>query len=134
MKKFYQIFPIFCFGCLMFWESRALASLPTTSMVEKSISWGNSSSEVDLVNSDSNPDNKFVLYIADGMLNIKYNKPAELANGEVIVFNLLGQEIIRKRLEINTLNQVTINTKNTCYIVKISYSGKIHTQKVVPSN
>ncbi|HEY4787384.1 MAG TPA: T9SS type A sorting domain-containing protein [Bacteroidales bacterium] len=78
-------------------------------------------------------DSKFVIYIDGSVLNIKYNKPSELANGEVVVFNLLGQILTRKKLENITVNQVPIAVQNTCYIVKITYSGKVHTQKVVPS-
>lgn len=78
-------------------------------------------------------ENKFTLYINQGTLSIKYGNPNELLNGEVIVFNLLGQEITRKKLETSNLNQVTIPVQNTCYLVKISYSGKVHTQKVMIS-
>ena len=83
------------------------------------------------VNTDD--ENKFTLYISQGILNIKYDKPIELINGEVIVYNLLGQELTRKKLENSNLNQITIQVQNTCYLVKISYSGKIHTQKVMIS-
>jgi len=117
----------------MLWNSPLKAS-SYTSIVEKFITWENTDVAGDLINNDNNTDSKFILYIADGTLNIKYNKPMELINGEVVVFNLLGQEITRKRLEVSTLNQVPLSISNTCYIVKISYSGKVHTQKVVPSN
>jgi len=76
-------------------------------------------------------ENKFILFIKDGTLTIKYSKPSELINGEVLIFNLLGQEITRKKLESIAINQVNIPIQNTCYIVKINYSGKVHTQKVV---
>lgn len=84
----------------------------------------------------SNPEeeNKFTLYINQGTLSIKYNNPIELTNGEVIVYNLLGQEITRKKLENSNLNQVSLSVQNTCYLVKISYSGKVHTQKVMVSS
>lgn len=84
-----------------------------------------------VVNTDD--ENKFTLYISHGILNIKYDKPIELINGEVIVYNLLGQELTRKKLENSNLNQITIQVQNTCYLVKISYSGKVHTQKVMIS-
>ena len=84
-------------------------------------------------NNAPDEDDKFTLYINQGTLNIKYEKPVELVNGEVIVFNLLGQEITRKKLENSNLNQITIPVQNTCYLVKISYSGKVHTQKVMIS-
>ena len=83
------------------------------------------------INNDD--ENKFTLYISQGILNIKYDKPIELINGEVIVYNLLGQELTRKKLENSNLNQITIQVQNTCYLVKISYSGKVHTQKVMIS-
>ncbi len=83
------------------------------------------------INNDD--ENKFTLYISRGILNIKYDKPIELINGEVIVYNLLGQELTRKKLENSNLNQITIQVQNTCYLVKISYSGKVHTQKVMIS-
>lgn len=84
-----------------------------------------------VINTDD--ENKFTLYISQGTLNIKYDKPNELINGEVIVYNLLGQEITRKKLENSNLNQISLQVQNTCYLVKISYSGKVHTQKVMIS-
>jgi hypothetical protein len=110
------------------------SAVPGTSIVEQSASWGKASSSLSLTLPDNNSDTKFVLYITDGILNIKYGKPQELTNGEVIVYNLLGQEIVRKKLETIPVNQITLSVQNTCYIVKISYSGKIHTQKVIPSS
>lgn len=82
---------------------------------------------------NTDDENKFTLYISQGTLNIKYDKPNELINGEVIVYNLLGQEITRKKLENSNLNQISLQVQNTCYLVKISYSGKVHTQKVMIS-
>jgi len=113
-------------------DTSANSSSPERNIVEQPFAWVKTV-DVNLFTPDDNSDNKFVIYINDGILNIKYNKPFELANGEVIVFNLLGQEVIRKKLEITTINQVSLSIQNTCYIVKISYSGKVHTQKVVPS-
>jgi len=113
-------------------DTSAKSSSPESNIVEQPVAWVKTV-DVNLFTPDDNSDNKFVIYINDGILNIKYNKPFELANGEVIVFNLLGQEVTRKKLEITTINQVSLSIQNTCYIVKISYSGKVHTQKVVPS-
>jgi hypothetical protein len=76
-------------------------------------------------------DKKFNIYVSQGYLNIKYNKPQELLNGEVIIYNLLGQEVTRKKLETIYINQVSLSVQNTCYLIRISYSGKIHTQKVI---
>jgi hypothetical protein len=74
---------------------------------------------------------KFTLYINQGILNIKCSLPQELEEGDVAVFNLLGQVITRKKLESNFLNQLSLPNHNTCYIVRISYSGKIYTQKII---
>jgi hypothetical protein len=82
-------------------------------------------------NDDDNP--KFTLYMSQGFLNIKYNKPNELLNSEIIVYNLLGQEVTRKKLEAVAINQISIPVQNTCYIVRINYSGKVHTQKIIVS-
>ncbi len=81
----------------------------------------------------SNPEeeSKFKLYISDGILNIKYDKPNELLNGEVIIYNLLGQEVTRKKLETIVINQISMPSQNTCYIVRINYSGKVYTQKII---
>jgi hypothetical protein len=76
-------------------------------------------------------DKKFSIYVNQGYLNIKYNKPQELQNGEVIVYNLLGQEVTRKKLETLYVNQIIIPVQNTCYLVRICYSGKTYTQKVI---
>ena len=113
-------------------DTSANSSSPERNIIEQPVAWVKTV-DVNLFTPDDNNDNKFVIYINDGILNIKYNKPFELANGEVIVFNLLGQEVTRKKLEITTINQVYLSVQKTCYIVKISYSGKVHTQKVVPS-
>jgi hypothetical protein len=80
-----------------------------------------------------NTDIKFTTYISEGILYIKYPKPQDLSKGDVIVYNLLGKEVIRKKLECIPINQVAINSQNTCYIVKITYSGKIYTQKIIVS-
>jgi hypothetical protein len=74
---------------------------------------------------------KFNIYVNQGYLNIKYNKPQELLNGEVVIYNLLGQEVTRKKLEAIYVNQVSLPVQNTCYLIRICYSGKIHTQKVI---
>lgn len=115
------------------YSNAAYTSLPEKNVLEQSISLINSTN-AELLNADDINDSKFEVYINDGILTIKYNKPAELANGEVIVFNLLGQEVARKRLEVSPINQIPLSVQNTCYIVKISYSGKVHTKKVVPSS
>ncbi len=115
------------------YSNAAYNLLPEKNVLEQSTSWINSTI-VELLNADDINDSKFEVYIIDGILTIKYNKPAELVNGEVIVFNLLGQEVARKRLEVSAINQMPLSVQNTCYIVKISYSGKVHTKKVVPSS
>lgn len=74
---------------------------------------------------------KFILYVSEGILNIKYPKPQELMNGEVIIYNLLGKEVIRKRLDPDAINQVNLPAQTTCYIVRINYSGKVHTQRII---
>jgi len=77
---------------------------------------------------------KFLLYIDQGILNIKYSYPQELENAEIVVFNMLGQVIIRKKLENSNINQVSLPSHNTCYIVRISYAGKIFTKKIISSS
>lgn len=81
----------------------------------------------------SNPEeeSKFKLYISEGILNIKYDKPNELLNGVVFIYNILGQEVTRKKLETVDINQISMPTQNTCYIIRINYSGKVYTQKIV---
>jgi hypothetical protein len=81
--------------------------------------------------SDTISDTKFSIYVNQGILNIKYPFPQELEEGEVVVFNMLGQVILRKKLETSALNQVLLPIHNTCYIVRITYSGKVYTQKII---
>ncbi len=83
--------------------------------------------------SDTINDAKFSIYISQGILNIKYPAPQELEDGEVVVFNILGQVITHKKLEISAINQVLLPIHNTCYIVRITYSGKVFTQKIILS-
>ena len=76
-------------------------------------------------------DAKFTIFVNQKTLNIKYIKPLELINGEVVVYNILGKEVTRKKLENSNLNQVSLPSHNTCYIIRINYSGKVFTQKVI---
>jgi hypothetical protein len=76
-------------------------------------------------------DKKFTIFVSQGLLNIKYAKPNELLNGEIIIYNLLGQEVVRKKLEAVPTNQIAIPIQNTCYLIRINYSGKTHTTKVI---
>jgi len=85
------------------------------------------------LDSDTIIDSKFTIYVSQGILNIKYPVPQELEDGEVVIFNMLGQVITRKKLENSPLNQVNLPNHNTCYIVRISYSGKVYTQKIILS-
>ena len=91
-------------------------------------------SEAVKVSLNSDDETKFTLYISDGTLYIKYSKPQELVNGEVIVYNLLGKEIVRKKLENTNVNEVSVPVQNTCYIVRLNYGGKVYTKKVIPSS
>lgn len=129
MRKFYYILSL-----ALFTGSLTLKALPTESVrniLERAdFSFLNNSAIVNTPDENS----KFILYVNGGTLYIKYGKPQELVNGEVIVFNLLGQEVARKKLENESTNQIGLPVKNTCYVVKINYSGKVHTQKVVVSN
>jgi hypothetical protein len=130
MKKIYYILiTVFSMECL---TARAVEIYPGS---DRPVWEGNEYSSFNsfptIVTDESS---RFILYIDEGVLNIKYGKPQELVNGEVIVYNILGMEIIRKKLENSTINQVPIPLQNTCYIIKINYSGKVHTQKIVVSN
>jgi hypothetical protein len=132
MIKFLQFLLIITACC--FSSAKIQAGIPNTEPVktvleQQSFMFAPSFNTV----SPEENDTKFVLYINEGILYIKYGKPQELVNGEVILFNLLGLEITRKKLENIAINQVKIPVQNTCYIVKINYSGKVHTQKVVAS-
>jgi len=46
----------------------------------------------------------------------------------------LGKEVARKKLVNSDVNEISIPIQNTCYIVRINYSGKVFTQKVIPSS
>lgn len=74
---------------------------------------------------------KFVLFISDGILNIECKKPEELVNADIIIYNLLGQKMTQKKLEMDKLNKITLPLQNTCFIVKILYLGNIFTQKII---
>jgi hypothetical protein len=89
--------------------------------------------ELSFYSDNTDENNKFTIYMSQGLLNIKYNKPNDLLHSEIIVYNLLGQEVTRKKLEPVTINQISIPIQNTCYIVRINYSGKVHTQKIIVS-
>jgi hypothetical protein len=113
---------------------QASANLSDHSIMLKSIYSIVEVNAVSFPSGNTENENKFTLYITEGTLYIKYPKPQELVNGEAIVYNMLGQEITRKTLENNMVNEITLPLQNTCYIVRINYSGKVHTQKVIASN
>jgi hypothetical protein len=88
-------------------------------------------SKISISDTSSVDDKKFILYLDQDLLFIKYNRPQDLINAEVSVYNLLGQEITRKKLEAASLNQINVPLQNTCYLVRINYSGKVYTQKII---
>lgn len=115
-----NIFVIIVFACFMPLTKANIAVVSTIPFYSE-------------INAFSVPEDesKFKLYISEGLLNIKYEKPSELLNGVVFIYNLLGQEVSRKKLETIEINQISMPTQNTCYIVRINYSGKVYTQKVI---
>ena len=100
------------------WADRNIVSAPTPNSATQATTSDESES-------------KFTLYIYDGILFIKYTKPQELSKGEVVVFNMLGKEVARKKLETIAINQVAVTKQNTCFIIKITYSSKVYTQKLI---
>ena len=103
------------------------AALPGVSVVENQ-TW------FIIENAQPQPDEseaKFTIYLSQNILNIKYTKPQDLANSEVIVFDLLGKEVIRKHLESTPLNQIPVPQQNTCFIIRINYAGKVYTKKII---
>ena len=55
-------------------DTSAKSSSPESNIVEQPVAWVKTV-DVNLFTPDDNSDNKFVIYINDGILNIKYNKP-----------------------------------------------------------
>jgi len=130
MRRFLPLF----ISIIVFTLSQPLSANTKTCIMDKqvySIVESESASFASIVPED---ETKFTLYISDGILVIKYAKPQELVNGEAVIYNLLGKEVARKKLVNSDVNEISIPIQNTCYIVRINYSGKVFTQKVIPSS
>ena len=100
------------------------------SLVEgKEISYANSNNHLSFQQEIS--ESPFNLYVNDGILIIRYNHSGDLIGCEVSVFNILGQEILHKKLDNSVTNQLSLPLKNTCYIIRITYSGNVYTKKII---
>jgi hypothetical protein len=123
MKLRLLIFTIPVFAYL----STANATIPDKSAAERRVSFADKTTN----NVTADTSQNFNLYISQNTLNIKCNNPMSLTNGEVVVYNILGKEITRKKLEKANLNLVALPSQVACYIVRITYSNRIYTQKVI---
>ncbi|RLD60732.1 MAG: hypothetical protein DRJ01_09150, partial [Bacteroidetes bacterium] len=74
-------------------------------------------------------DNSISIYSYRNNIYIKNNSQG-IIKGEVVVYNILGKEIIRKQLNNTTLNKVTINKISGNYIVRVLTNNKIYSEKV----
>jgi hypothetical protein len=62
-----------------------------------------------------------------------YNKDVYVnftgSNGEIVIYNLLGQEVSRKNAE-NGLNKISLTQSNSAYVVKVISNQSVVSQKV----
>ena len=74
-------------------------------------------------------DNSVSIYSFRNNIYIK-NNTENIIKGEVVVYNILGEEIIRKQINNTTLNKITINKVSGNYIVRVLTNNKIYSEKV----
>ncbi|MBE9466928.1 MAG: fibronectin type III domain-containing protein [Bacteroidetes bacterium] len=74
-------------------------------------------------------DNSVSIYSFRNSIYIK-NNSQNISKGEVVVYNILGKEIIRKQLNNTTLNKIMINKISGNYIVRVLTNNKIFSEKV----
>ncbi|MCD4745664.1 MAG: T9SS type A sorting domain-containing protein [Bacteroidales bacterium] len=70
-------------------------------------------------------ENNIYVNLAADMLDISENY-----NGEIVVYNLIGQEITRKTVENASLHKISIDDVKGYYIVKVLTNNNIITEKV----
>ncbi|MEA3477276.1 MAG: C10 family peptidase [Bacteroidota bacterium] len=77
-----------------------------------------------------NPDNlglKIYSYQSDLMISL--SNPVDV-EGYVMVYNMLGQALIREKLENSSLNRIPLPVNNSPVIVKLLINGQVHVKKL----
>ena len=75
------------------------------------------------------PDSDLSIYTYNNRLYIKSNNEEPL-NGKVLVYNLMGQVMINKKLENNSMNSINIDAQSGYYIVRVVTDTNTYSQKI----
>ena len=59
---------------------------------------------------------------------------AKNVEGQVLVYNMLGQPLVRTKLQNSSLNRIPLQVQNTAVIIKLILNGQIYTRKVFVGN
>jgi hypothetical protein len=70
-----------------------------------------------------------IIYSNDHNIYIKSNNQQNLA-GNVIVYNIMGQEVLNKRLENSIMNKMELFTETGYYVVKVFGDSGVYTKKI----
>ncbi len=92
------------------------------------ISWLGKGQEAEEFNSLI-PDSDLSIYTYNNRLYIKSNNEEPL-NGKVLVYNLMGQVMINKKLENNSMNSINIDAQSGYYIVRVVTDTNTYSQKI----
>jgi hypothetical protein len=82
-----------------------------------------------LIVNSINPEMPFNIYSSGNSVFVD-NKSNALLTGEVIVYNMIGQPIMRKQLSENPLTRISLNESNGCFFVKVNFGNKTYSQKI----
>ena len=74
-------------------------------------------------------ENQFRLDIYAYQKNVFINYTME-TKGEAVIYDLMGREILRSELDINSLNKIPVNAGQGYYIVKVFSATSVKSQKV----
>jgi hypothetical protein len=80
-----------------------------------------------------NPEYEVNIYTYQSDLMIYYDRSI-IDEGHVIVFTLLGQPLVREKLENKVLNRISLPVENTAVIVRLMINGHLYTRKVLVGN
>jgi hypothetical protein len=73
------------------------------------------------------------IYSYQSDLMIQYDR-SSIDDGHVMVFTLLGQPLVSRKLENKVLNRITLPVEHTAVIVRLMINGQLYTKKVLVGN
>jgi hypothetical protein len=74
-------------------------------------------------------ENDVYIYSNENSIYIKNNLQQDF-NGQVIVYNIMGQQVLNRKLDVVNLNKIDLYTETGYYVVKVFSDRGVYSQKV----